>query len=330
MLSLREELFQIEFGQYQHFRNLTLFPLLRSAAALPARDYLLLDDGIAQNLVHVTELHAAGSVPELFVTNDAALPVLLVDGEELLGAKQNRVLNLSILIPAHFKCSIPVSCVEAGRWRMASAEFKTADHFYYGSARAQRLSQVTDSMRATGSRLSVQEAVWDEVASKLSRLDTQSPTRAVAEIYARHSASLDEFARVFHWQERQCGVAFAISGSISGIDVFDHPEVMRHFFPKLLRSFVLDALDSPAGESSAPSEASLSAFLSAVAGSAAFADNAIGLGKDVRFTAPSLSGAALWAQDRYLHVCAFPSASTPTPHASFHTRMSRPKQRRGF
>ena len=57
---------------------------------------------------------------------DAPSPVLLVDGEELIGAKQNRVLNLSILIPAKQRCVIPICCVEAGRWRAASREFSIA------------------------------------------------------------------------------------------------------------------------------------------------------------------------------------------------------------
>jgi hypothetical protein len=39
-------------------------------------------------------------VPQLLFINDAMRPVLLLDGEELVGAKQNRVLNLTVLAPA--------------------------------------------------------------------------------------------------------------------------------------------------------------------------------------------------------------------------------------
>jgi hypothetical protein len=41
-----------------------------------------------------------GSVPHLLFINDAMRPVLLLDGEELVGAKQNRVLNLTVLAAA--------------------------------------------------------------------------------------------------------------------------------------------------------------------------------------------------------------------------------------
>jgi len=37
-------------------------------------------------------------VPELLVINQGERAVLLVDGEELVGAKQNRVLNTSVLV----------------------------------------------------------------------------------------------------------------------------------------------------------------------------------------------------------------------------------------
>ena len=72
-----------------------------------------LDAGLAR----VEEVSEGGSVPELRFTNSAAMPILIVDGEELVGAKQNRVANLTILAPAKTTIRIPVSCVEAGRWR---------------------------------------------------------------------------------------------------------------------------------------------------------------------------------------------------------------------
>src|SRR5438105_3136729 len=186
MRTLQEEFTFIQSGRPCQFRNLIVFPLLRDD---PARelDYLLLEDGIAQGKVSVTEIHAGGSVPELRLTNSADLPVLVVDGEELVGAKQNRVLNLTILVPARHTTSIPVSCVEAGRWHMSTSEFKTAKHVMYSRVRGQRLSDVTQSMRATGSRSSDQAAVWRDIAAKAASLHASSPTGAMAAIYEQHS-----------------------------------------------------------------------------------------------------------------------------------------------
>jgi len=58
--------------------------------------------------------------------NSSAEKILLVDGDELVGAKQNRVINLSILVAGGAKVVIPVSCVEQGRWAYRSREFSSA------------------------------------------------------------------------------------------------------------------------------------------------------------------------------------------------------------
>ena len=122
MQIIADALAHITVGQPVSFGNLTMFPLLNGGEEignltmfplLPGleEDYLTLDDAIKQGQATVTEISEYGSVPELRFTNKGVLPVLLVDGEELIGAKQNRILNLTILAPAHRKLNIPVSCV---------------------------------------------------------------------------------------------------------------------------------------------------------------------------------------------------------------------------
>jgi hypothetical protein len=328
MWTLQEELSRIEVGKSSQFRNLKLFSLIRQDVSRAALDYLLLEDGIAQGKVRVTELSGGGSVPELSVINDAELPVLLVDGEELVGAKQNRVLNLTILVPAKHTMAIPVSCVEAGRWRSASMDLKTVDHMMYSGARGQRVSQVTGSMRSSGSRSSDQGAVWDELAAKAVRLKTASPTQAMSALFDHHARGVEEFVRAFTCEKDQCGVAFAISGRLFGLDLFDSTEVMGKFFQKLIRSYALDALDADADGKYQAGTEELTAFLNGIGTAASFSDKAVGLGKDVRISGSTVSGAALWAQERYLHICAFAKESANTERPSFWTRLTRPSRRR--
>jgi hypothetical protein len=330
MRTLQEEFSQIEIGRSWEFRNLILFPLMRRSAPFQPLDYLLLEDGIAQGKVRVTELHAGGSVPELRLENNADLPVLLVDGEELVGAKQNRVLNLTILAPAKHTTVIPVSCVEAGRWRMESADLKPAEHFMYSLGRGERVTQVTASMRSNGTRNSDQGAVWRNIASKATRLKTSSPTGAMSAIYERHANAVEEFARAFTWQEGQCGVAFAISGRILGLEIFDHPEVMRRFFQKLVRSYALDALDAALAGNQPASVEGVCALVSQIGVARSFAEQALGIGKDVRFTGPEITGAALWAHERYVHICTFANNGKSSDASNFWTRITRPSHRRTF
>ncbi len=60
----------------------------------------------------VSEVSEGGSVPELKVTNLTGKHVLILDGEAVAGAKQNRVLNTTILIGAGTSLVIPVSCTD--------------------------------------------------------------------------------------------------------------------------------------------------------------------------------------------------------------------------
>jgi hypothetical protein len=330
MWSLQDEFSSIEIKQAKQFRNLTLFVLMRQNIAVRDLDYLLLEDGLAQGKVRVTEIHASGSVPQLHLINDAEVPVLLVDGEELVGAKQNRVLNLTILAPAKQTCVIPVSCVESGRWGMATADMKPADHLMYSRARGERVAQVTQAMRAFGSRASDQTAVWEDIAAKATRLDAQSPTGAMSAIYERHADSVEEFVRAFQWEQGQQGVAFAISARVLGMDLFDHPEVMRRFFPKLVRSYALDALDTPTSDLESTSTDAMAAFITQIVSAQTCSEKAVGLGKDVRFNGPQISGAGLWAQERYVHICAFARDGKTGNEQSFRTRISRPSRRWWF
>jgi hypothetical protein len=65
-----------------------------------------------------------------------------------VGAKQNRILNLSVLVLAHKTIVVPASCVEAGRWHAQSAELGSAGRTHYAAGRARKASQVSASLRS--------------------------------------------------------------------------------------------------------------------------------------------------------------------------------------
>jgi len=112
-------------GGKQSHLNLTMIPLLSSTGGEP--DYLTLEEGLSQGLVVITEISTGGSVPELKLINKSPNKVLIADGEELIGAKQNRVLNASFLIHGHTDVVIPVRCVEQGRWNYRSHKFASGE-----------------------------------------------------------------------------------------------------------------------------------------------------------------------------------------------------------
>ena len=99
--------------------NLSLFPLT-ARFARSVVSYTPFGQAAGKGEVRITEVSGAGSVPQLAVVNGSKADILLVDGEELIGAKQNRIVNLTLLIAANSTLTIPVTCVEAGRWSMNS------------------------------------------------------------------------------------------------------------------------------------------------------------------------------------------------------------------
>ena len=86
----------INIGKLQSCKNLAVFPLVSDCAL--DLDYLTLDEALDEEAIDVVELDSEGSVPELKVVNKSETMILILDGEELVGAKQNRIVNTTILI----------------------------------------------------------------------------------------------------------------------------------------------------------------------------------------------------------------------------------------
>src|SRR5687768_5785389 len=114
-----------QLGDPVEHRGVVVTPLFPRTD--PRAHYLALEDALERGL-RIEEVDASGSVPELRVVNPLSEQVLLYDGEELVGAKQNRILNVSVLVGGKTELPIPVSCVEEGRWHRMTATFFPAQH----------------------------------------------------------------------------------------------------------------------------------------------------------------------------------------------------------
>ncbi len=115
----------VKLGGKQSHLNMTLIPLLAPDAGAP--DYLVLEEALGQGVADVAEVSQGGSVPDLKLINKSPSNLLVVDGEEVVGAKQNRIVNASFLIAGRTEITIPVSCVEQGRWAYRSQKFASGE-----------------------------------------------------------------------------------------------------------------------------------------------------------------------------------------------------------
>ena len=307
MITIHDELRTVEFGRPQTFKNLTMVPLLRKNPG--KADYVILDEALAAGTARVTEVSDGGSVPELQFLNGGDVPVLLLDGEELVGAKQNRVLNLSILAPANTSITIPVSCVEAGRWSYRSSAFSSSPRGMYAKARAAKSQQVSMSLIEEGTRSSDQEAIWDDIAAKSARMSAASDTGAMSDIYEHYEQAIDDFVGRVQAIESQTGAMFSIENAIVGLDLFDSPDTLSKVLPKLVRSYALDSLELAEPFEDPVDGEMAKRFLADLAGSTFARFPAVGLGEDLRIQSRMVAGGALVADGRVVHLWAFPLKS---------------------
>jgi hypothetical protein len=298
----------VRIGDPISFRNLTVFPLFGAGAA--ARDYLTLDEALARGLAETTEISETGAVPELRFVNRGDTPVLLLDGEELRGAKQNRVLNLSILAGANAETLIPVSCIEAGRWQFRTRAFASTDRAQHARGRAMKLRSVSASLRATGAARSDQGAVWAEVDRKLYAMNMASPTAAVSDLYDSRADDVGAYAQALRLPPDATGAAFAINGRVLGLEMFDSADVAAKLLGKLVRSWALDALETaPAtGDAKQASSSEVANLLFRVAHARPERFQANGEGEHVRFEDEAIVGGALRWRGEAVHTIAYANA----------------------
>jgi hypothetical protein len=245
MNPIAETLGALELGPPAAFRSLAVFPLRGPGGREPG--YVTLDEALEADTARVTEVSDGGSVPELRFENRGDTPVLLVDGEELVGAKQNRVLNVTILVAAGQTVTIPVSCVEQGRWSWSSPAFASAERLHFSRGRAQKAAQVSESLKVSGDPRSEQGEVWEAIAAKAFSLGVESPTGAMSDIYEKAAPDLEAYRRELRPEAGQRGAVFAVGGRVAGLDLFDAPGTLERLWGKLVASYALDALEAELG-----------------------------------------------------------------------------------
>jgi hypothetical protein len=296
---------RLSIGEPQAFRNLTVVPLLDPQA--PSSGFLVLDEALAGGVTEVTEISESGSVPQLRLLNRGDEDVFLLDGEELAGAKQNRILNLSILVPGRSELEIPVSCVEQGRWSWRGRGFSGTERVIYSRLRRRNSEAVSASLHSFHSRRGDQGQVWDDIAMKSDRMSVHSDTGAAGALYERHRADLDEFVAGISASSGQVGAAFLVDGRFAGLDLLVGPDLFARLLPKLVRSYALDAIDETepalqAGNGSARGVDAVRVALRAVPEMSEKRHRAVGRGHDLRLEGDGLVGGALIAEGALIHL----------------------------
>lgn len=298
---IREALSGIRLGEPLHCHGLTLFPVFAPNGHEP--EYLLLQEAIEAGHASVTETSESGTVPELKVVNRGGKPVLIPEGEIVTGAKQNRVVNITVLVAANSEFVLPVSCVERGRWHSNSREFH-ATHYAPLKLRAHKGYSVRESRMRTGQAYSDQGRVWNDVRFCLNDAGAQSDTESLTAAFeaARRKFGA-EFAKL-SLPEQATGVLVGLDGQAIGLDCFDCATTFRKLWPRLRDAYSLEGGSASKGKKL--SEEGARAFLERFTEDLTPVEQPQGLGREFTTKDSQLVGSALWYGDRVVHGCAFP------------------------
>ena len=320
---INSRLQSVRLGPVQNFRNISVLPLLAPDGIF---QYRTVSEALATADIAITEVSAAGSVPELLVVNRGATPVLFVDGEELAGAKQNRVLNTSILLAPKSETRIPVSCTEQGRWSYASPSFAESGNVMAHKLRAMKSRSVSQSLQASASYHSDQGEVWHGIAELQSKAGHHSPTSAMQDVFKSRETDFRQCVQSFPCLPGQTGLLVFIDGSPVGLDIVSLGGVYARLHSKLIRSYVLESLIESKNEQPplTDPEKQAEGFLKCIASSAESRFPSVGSGLDCRFRGGGVAGSALLHEDEFIHAAWFrldpPGDAAPDPMASLRAR----------
>ena len=266
--------------------NLSVYPVV-SNLKLETGQFLTLDEGLASGVVRILEQgqvegslyrrrdsrrwpptegvrpdFGGANVNELVLVNDSSQPLILLAGEVVSGGKQNRIIGADLVVPPKSSpLPLAVFCVEHGRWSSGTS---------FGSAKTMAHPEVRMEAQAKKS----QAGVWESVSRAAAGLGTASPTsnyqdlvsspraeKAFNEIATSLESDYERELREDPRGRNSVGVVVAVDGQLIWTDVFTGQEQFRKYWPKLLRSYVMEAESRPSDRKRVPSAKEAEAFL---------------------------------------------------------------------
>ncbi|MCE5273155.1 hypothetical protein LLH00_17900, partial [bacterium] len=244
--------------------------------------------------------------PELKVRNSSEQAVLILDGEELEGAKQNRALNTTVLLRKKSETLIPVSCTEQGRWSYDTPEFKDSGNIMFRSVRASKIHAVSDSLNYCRRFDSNQGEIWNSISELHRESGTHSSTGAMKDFYSLRQESFDEYLKAFPAVENQHGLIVFIGDRVAGMDFVSRESAYRALHPKLLKSYSVESMFGVQDSQHQIAATQASEFLARAKEAHETKFKSPGHGWDHRFRGAGVIGSALVWRGQAVHSALFP------------------------
>jgi len=259
-----------------------------------------------KGLVGITETGGADAVSRIRAQNFSDGLVLILEGEVLVGAKQNRTVNTSVLLPPRSVTIIPVNCVERQRWTGETDAFTPSDNFVTPDIRAGMIRSGLEYMDAGGGYRPDQGGIWNDVADRMAFMNIRSATENFTDLQGAKNEKLHDLASGFPRRPGAVGIVGFIGGRVVGCDIVPEPGIFAGYYDRLVKSYVLDSmfLKMP-GVPEAGYTALAERFLVKAGSSNADRRPSPGVGATLRLTGPAVKGSALVHEGSMIHLGAF-------------------------
>lgn len=233
--------------------KLAVYPLRLPGGGEKLGDVLTLEEAVDTGKFKIQEVEEGAEVNTLEVHNNTDKHVVLLAGEMIRGAKQDRIISYDTVIPPGGKFDVDAFCVEAGRWTEVSSHFKYAKEI------------APSSIRGTAQGGKGQGEVWAAVSKVNADRGTYTETDALTASYDNEEFQADvkgyEKAMKKLAQDKEVvGVIVVSEGEVRAGDVFANHDLFAAIWPQLLTSYAMDAaLAGDLGQ--IPSAAEITAYL---------------------------------------------------------------------
>lgn len=273
----------------------------------------LAHEAITAGTLEVTEKEG-GVVQELLATNKGPLPVAILEGDTLVGCKQNRVVAHSVLVAAGASALIPVGCMQRGRWSWQGRHFGSGEMRMDAAFRREAVRETTAAKRRHERPRLDQRRLWDKVDSRMAAYCMASPSSDYHEaLFQRRCDAREQVAR-FKPQSEDVGVMVTYKGRLVAIEVTGNPQLWTGLADRTLPSYSFLASDPEELEQleKQPKD-SAKGWLDQLRRSRVARTPAVGLGEDLEIAGDGLVGAGLQWSEQPIHLAVF--ANGVTVHA---------------
>lgn len=279
------------------YKNVEVIPI--KSDSFGSKDFLTLKKGYEMGLVEIKELENA-TVNTVLCKNDAVVPLLLIDSDEITGAMQNRIINDSLLVPAQTSLKIPVSCTEHGRWHykrdyQENESFKPSLYTAHNSGRERKL-------RASYENRDYQGDVWDSISIFEDRNEYRSATSALNDSYENTKEKQNDYLKYFEIKDGQNGAIFIVNGEFKGLELFYNPSIYREYHEKICRSYIIEAIVGENDETDFIDRKEIMSILDNISDAEFKSVKSVGLGENLKFSNNKGVGSGLVYENEIIHM----------------------------